>query len=276
MEVITFKDLQMNNDVYQLIIRYIIIDDSDSTSISMEHFKNYTIANPRALLDMMVKTYISNCIVKNCINTYFKLIDNVNSWEKMIYFDWNRSYFDDDFIQFLYKHGGPKVIHDDAIRTLDVVTRIHNGRPSGNEFMKYNILHNYGGCFTLGDSFNSIYTYTSMSDVIFKTDYFKYGANLGERPFDIKIKKIIYKNIIESFFDSEDNDNYNYYDIIQKILNTYKDSKFKFRVIFKQFIKKLTDDLKIKKIKLAMRNTVLVKVIKSFIWTNNLSAYIVV
>ena len=76
MEVITFKDLEYS-DVYYIILSFIINFEKNKSysKKSIIDFKNFTMANPRALLDKNVKKYISRCLVCNNINNYFDLMD---------------------------------------------------------------------------------------------------------------------------------------------------------------------------------------------------------
>ena len=76
MEVITLKDLEYS-DVYYTILSFIINFEKHKSysKKSIIDFKNFTIANPRALLDKNVKKYISRCLVCNNINNYFDLMD---------------------------------------------------------------------------------------------------------------------------------------------------------------------------------------------------------
>jgi len=77
MEVLTFKDLENNIDVYNIIVAFIINFEKHKSysKQNIADFKNYTIANPRALLDTNITKYISRCLVCNNINNYFNLMD---------------------------------------------------------------------------------------------------------------------------------------------------------------------------------------------------------
>ena len=74
---VSFGDLESNCDVYYIIILFLfnfrkneVYSEEDITD-----FKNYTLANPRALLDQKIKGIIDKCLVCNNIHNYFGVIE---------------------------------------------------------------------------------------------------------------------------------------------------------------------------------------------------------
>jgi len=214
MEDITFRDLEENQDVYNIIVKNMIIKNAKYNIESINYFKNYTKANKRALLDPNVKKYISKCIAIINIDEYFTMMD-----------------------KFVDKHNYPSHIEIE--------------------------LHNYI-IDIVKDNNNCIYGYDSMNYVIFETNYFD---------FDLNIKKILYKNIIESLLiDWENNHLYSYYDIIRKLIKVYDSRGSKqFRITFMLFIKKLDADLIKNNVDSLVRDKLIIKVIKSVNWTKNIN-----
>ena len=74
MEDITFRDLEENQDVYNIILKNMIIKNTKYSIESINYFKNYTKANKRALLDPNVKKYISKCTAILNIDEYFSMM----------------------------------------------------------------------------------------------------------------------------------------------------------------------------------------------------------
>ena len=107
---------------------------------------------------------------------------------------------------------------------------------------------------------NSIYSYDSINHIIFDTNYFE---------FDLNIKKILYKNIVNLILiDWNNNHLYSYYDIINKLIEVYDLRGCKhFRIKFMIFIKKLKNDLIQNNIDTLIRDKLIVKFIKSINWT---------
>jgi len=208
MKDISFLDLEKNEDVYNIILKYLIKPSGRYTPQDINDFENYTKANKRALLDPFIKKFISQCVIIKNINNYFRTVDDFrDTWQCA--------------------------------------------------FNMNNELHNY-----IIDNMNdnSIYSYDSINHIIFDTNYFE---------FDLNIKKILYRNIVNSILtDWNNNHLYSYYDIINKLIEVYDLRGGKhFRIKFLIFIKKLKNDLIQNNIDTLIRDKLIVKFIKSINWT---------
>ena len=67
MKQISFNDLP--EDIYKIIIDYIV------NHLDRNDFKNYTIANPKSLLNNYVKSYVDKTVLNLHITNYFNFID---------------------------------------------------------------------------------------------------------------------------------------------------------------------------------------------------------
>ena len=76
MEDISFLDLEKNEDVYNIVLKYLINPSGKYTNKSITDFHNYTKANKKALLDPFIKKFISKCVIIRDVNNYFKTVDD--------------------------------------------------------------------------------------------------------------------------------------------------------------------------------------------------------
>ncbi len=76
MEDISFLDLEKNEDVYNIVLKYLINPSGKYTNKSITDFYNYTKANKKALLDPFIKKFISKCVIIRDVNNYFKTVDD--------------------------------------------------------------------------------------------------------------------------------------------------------------------------------------------------------
>jgi len=67
MKQISFNDIP--EDVYKIIIDYIV------NHLDRNDFKNYTIANPKSLLNNYVKSYVDKTVLNLHVTEYFNFID---------------------------------------------------------------------------------------------------------------------------------------------------------------------------------------------------------
>lgn len=74
---VSFGDLESNCDVYYIIILFLFNFRKNEvySEEDIKDFKNYTLANPRALLDKKIKGIIDKCLVCNNIHNYFGVIE---------------------------------------------------------------------------------------------------------------------------------------------------------------------------------------------------------
>ena len=84
MEDISFLDLEVNKDIFNIILKYLINPSGKYTYESITSFQNYTKANKRTLLDPFIKKLISKSVIIINVNNYFKIVDNTrdirNNW----------------------------------------------------------------------------------------------------------------------------------------------------------------------------------------------------
>jgi hypothetical protein len=76
MDLVSFNDIP--SDVYKIIIDYIVI------RLDRNDFKNYTLANPRSLLDNHVIKYINISILNENIKQYFEFVENYANEHKVL------------------------------------------------------------------------------------------------------------------------------------------------------------------------------------------------
>jgi hypothetical protein len=76
MDPVSFNDIP--SDVYKIIIDYIVI------RLDRNDFKNYTLANPRSLLDNHVIKYINISILNENIKQYFEFVENYANEHKVL------------------------------------------------------------------------------------------------------------------------------------------------------------------------------------------------
>ena len=82
MKDISFLDLEKNEDIYNIIMKYLIKPSGRYTLQDINDFENYTKANKRALLDPFIKKFISQCVIIKNVNNYFKTVDNFrDTWK---------------------------------------------------------------------------------------------------------------------------------------------------------------------------------------------------
>ena len=67
MKQISFNDIP--EEIYKIIIDYIV------NHLDRNDFKNYTIANPKSLLNNYVKSYVDKTVLNLHITNYFNFID---------------------------------------------------------------------------------------------------------------------------------------------------------------------------------------------------------
>ena len=82
MKDISFLDLEKNEDIYNIIMKYLIKPSGRYTPQGINDFENYTKANKRALLDPFIKKFISQCVIIKNINNYFRTVDDFrDTWK---------------------------------------------------------------------------------------------------------------------------------------------------------------------------------------------------
>ena len=74
---ITFNDLENHYDIYYMIILFIFNFKKNElySEKDIKDLKNYTLANPRALLDDKIKIIIDRCLVCGNIYNYFGIVE---------------------------------------------------------------------------------------------------------------------------------------------------------------------------------------------------------